>query len=215
MADQNLPQDAFYSVGKLVFHLTWHSFVLGLLIWLVTVLVCSREYLADVAHTDRVIQKIDAFPASYIPWGFSASSHPDVPPRWSIQQSKVNSDKDDLVLHGFRENTKWLQPIMEKIGVYNGGLILPRMVVLLGFLPGLVAMMWMAWGLGMQRNAVRAKAGKPLSAYAYKNYKTGLSLANGLFFSFPFWPVPLSSWLLLLPMSAMLIMVVFVRQYRA
>jgi len=104
--------------------------------------------------------------------------------------------------------------LLDRVGAY-WLLIRSRLLVLAGFLPGLAAMAWGAWGFGAHLYAVHAADGTPLSTLSYKYWRMAMGACCAALFSFPFWPCPLTSWILLLPISGLLLAVVFTRRWRA
>ncbi len=114
----------------------------------------------------------------------------------------------------YRAQAPHLQLLLDRIGAY-WQLIRQRLPVLAGLLPGLVAMTWGAWGLGAHLYAVQAADGAPLSTLSYKYWRMALGACCAALFSFPFWPCPLTSWILLLPIGGLLLAVVYTRRWRA
>jgi hypothetical protein len=211
--ERYLPQDAIYGVAGLVFTVVWHFSILGVVIAVATLLLVPRDALLATARADRVLQLRDAFPAGTAWWGVAQapSSLPQAPAPPAERSPPADGD---VMMAAYRAHAPHLQPLLDRIGAY-WLLIRQRLLVLAGFLPGLAAMTWGAWGLGAHLYAVSAADGTPLSTLSYKYWKMAMGASCAALFSFPFWPCPLTSWILLLPICGLLLAVVYTRRWRA
>jgi hypothetical protein len=211
--ERYLPQDAVYGIAGLAFTVVWHVSILGLVIAIATLLLVPRDSLLAIARADRVLQLHDAFPAGTAHWG---DAPVPISPRPEPAQPRVgNQPADgDIMMAAYRAHAPHLQPLIDRLGVY-WLLIRNRLLVLAGFLPGLGAMTWGAWGFGAHLYAVSAADGTPLSTLSYKYWKMAMGACGAALFSFPFWPCPLTSWCLLLPICGLLLAVVYTRRWRA
>jgi hypothetical protein len=211
--ERSLPHDAVYGIASLVFTVVWHFSILGLVIAIATLLLVPRDSLLDIARADRVLQLHDAFPAGSAWWEVADASSslrlaPPPPPE------RVPPADGDVMMTAYRAHAPHLQPVIERVGAY-WLLIRNRLLVLVSFLPGLAAMTWGAWGLGAHLYAVSAADGTPLSTLSYKYWKMAMGACCAALFSFPFWPCPLTSWILLLPICGLLLAVVYTMRWRA
>ncbi len=213
MSQNRLPNDAVHSISSLVAIIFWHCSILGLLVMLISLVFVSRERLVDVARTDRVVMAYDAFPVTYAPWGVFMANR-EVSLSRHVIGGHQSSDDGDAMMTSFRKQTAWVQAVSDKFMAY-WALASPRMVILGFFLAGILAMAWMAWGYGSYLNALHVLKGRPLSALSYRNWKTGLGFAYAVLFSYPFWPFPLSSWALIVPITGIVVCTVYMRRWRA
>lgn len=213
MTQNRLPNDAVHSISSLVGLVFWHCFILGLFVFLISLVVVSRERLVDVARTDRVVMSYDAFPATYAPWGVFLANR-EVSVSRHVIGGHQSADDGDSMMTSFRSQTAWVQAVSDKLSAY-WALIGPRLLILSFFLAGVLAMAWMAWGFGAYMNALHILKGRPLSALCYRNWKTGLGFSYAMFFSYPFWPFPLSSWALLVPIVGIMVCTINMRRWRA
>lgn len=213
MSQNRLPNDAVHSLSSLIGIVFWHCFILGLLVMLISLVFVSRERLVDVARTDRVVMAYDAFPVSYAPWGIFLANR-EVSISRHVIGGHQSADDSDVMMTSFRSQTSWVQAVSDKVSAY-WALVWPRLLILSFFLAGVLAMAWMAWGYGAYLNALHVLKGRPLSALCYRNWKTGLGFAYAVMFSYPFWPFPLSSWVLIVPIGGIMICTVYMRRWRA
>jgi len=211
--ESSLPQDAVYGIASLAFTVVWHISILGLVIAIATVLLVPRDSLLAIARADHALQLHDSFPAGTAWWGGMPawSSMRLAPPRQAERLPPVDGD---VMMAAYRAQVPHLQPLIDRVGAY-WLLIRQRLLVLAGFLPGLGAMTWGAWGLGAHLYALSAADGTPLSTLSYKYWKMAMGACGAALFSFPFWPCPLTSWILLLPICGLLLAVVYTRRWRA
>jgi hypothetical protein len=210
--ERSLPQDAVYGITGLVFTVVWHFSILGLVIAIATLLLVPRDSLLAIARADRALQLRDAFPAG-TPWWHAAPATAGLdlaPP----PVERTPPAPGDVVMAAYRAHAPHIQPLLARVGAY-WLLIRQRLLVLAGFLPGLGAMTWGAWGFGAHLYARSAAEGTPLSTLSYKYWKLAMGACSAALFSFPFWPCPLSSWILLLPIGGLLLAVVYTRRWRA
>jgi len=212
MSNGRLPSDAVHGVSSLIFTVFWHCFIGGFFVFIISLILVRRETFVDVARTDRVVMAYDAFPVTSAPWGYFLANREVTVSRFSL--GITSSAEEDPLMGAFRKQTSFFQSALDKLTAY-WTLIWPRFVILLFFLPGLFAIIWMAWGMGYYLNARHVLKGLPLDSFNYRNWKMALGLSYALLFSYPFWPWPLSSWLLLVPMIGVVLCTVYVRRWRA
>ena len=210
--ERNLPNDAVHGIAGLAFTIAWHVSILGLLIAIATLLLVPRAALFATVGADRAQQRRDAFPVGAGWWGAESARPPPAARQASAPPGPTMAG--DVVMTAYRAHAPRLQPLFDRIGIY-GLLIRQRLPLLAGLVPGLCAMAWCAWGFGAHLYALGAADGTPLSTLSYRYWRMALGACCATFFSFPFWPVPLSSWILLLPIGGLMLAVVYTRRWRA
>jgi hypothetical protein len=162
------------------------------------VFVCSRDHLAWVARNDRAIQRIESVPVLWAPWGMYAAddavpdaidSRPEAPPSNSITGSLRRTmgkilDKPDKALNAYI-------PILQS-----------RFTILLGLIPAFLALCWAGYLSGAAKRAIRLRDGYTFSTRIHDYCVDWMLISFGLVIACAALPLPISSWLYLIPMAS-------------
>jgi len=214
------PKHAVVEIGETILHLVVGVLLLPIACALITLIAVRRESLVDTALQERALLAHESFPANLARgWlMYAPTSGPEIPRSTPVTFESSATASTDFVHRGIDRAVgfldRWVQGPRVKYAAY-GCLLVPRLCIVAGLLPGLLAILVMAWMYGSYLNARWANAGQPFSTNALKLSRWGFSLSCGLLLLYLGLPIIIPSTCLLIPMAGMVVFLVLVRRNRA
>lgn len=209
------PSDPLTSIITFTISQIWKASVLAVLVFLITLLVTPRQWLAMTANNDRTIQRIEAFPCSLAPWGLAAcTAGPPPPAPVELQRGDARDPAGRALSTAATFFERFVPRMVDKLGTY-WAIIQPRIWIILGLLPMIIALFYTMWGVGAAINAIKLRNGDRLSPQYFTWGMTGFGICVMVIVAYAVIPAPLPAITLLLPILGGMFAITVTRAQKA